>query len=118
MPAEIRNGAEARRRGGLTVPTRAWLFVTVLLSLATPGRAREQDDLSTIYQTRRAEPALNHNGEMARRVEAILRKQARHLAAGLGPWKDDSRALLLTSGNSNEHGIRPNVHTAFGLAVL
>ena len=38
--------------------------------------------------------------------------------AALHAWEKDPAALLLTTGASDEHGIRPNAHTALGLAIM
>ncbi|HEX8523891.1 MAG TPA: hypothetical protein VF669_16675 [Tepidisphaeraceae bacterium] len=76
------------------------------------------DELSTIYSTTQASPALLHHDELAQQLEPILLKQAAHLTRQLHPWNKNTRALLLNAGNSIEADIRPNTHTAYGLAVL
>jgi hypothetical protein len=64
------------------------------------------------------QPHLAHRGEFAMRLERLLVHQARYLVSTLHPWEHDERIMLLTGGGSTEHHIRPNSHTAFGLAVL
>jgi hypothetical protein len=76
------------------------------------------EDLSASFRTTAAQPRLTGRGPLARRLEPILLQQARYLAAQLRPWEQDPRAMLLTDVRSNEHGIRPNSHTAYGLAML
>ena len=82
------------------------------------ARAQIEHELETIYATTAPKLALIHEGEIARRIEPILRKQSKYLVAQLRPWKQDPRALLLGNGGSLEGDIRSNAHTAFGLAVL
>jgi len=55
---------------------------------------------------------------MGDHIAAILQAQGESLIRQLHPWKDDPAALILAAGASNEHSIRPNAHTAFGLATL
>ncbi len=75
-------------------------------------------DLTTSLATSQAQPAIRFRTEISRRVEKLLIQQARYLVSTLHPWSYDDRALLLTDGGSLEAQIRPNAHTAYGLAVL
>jgi hypothetical protein len=103
-------------------------YVSVLLvtTVGTAARAGSpsssqqavEEELATIYASAAARPVLQADNPLARRVLAILEKQAAALQRQLHPWEHDSRARLLTSGASGEAGIRPNAHVAFGLAVL
>jgi hypothetical protein len=54
----------------------------------------------------------------ADRLYKLSEGLARHLIAGLRPWKEDASLLLLTDSRSTEHFIRPNTGTVAGLAML
>ena len=98
-------------------PPLACLFAGMIL--ASVASAQDvQRDLETIYSTKQVTLALEHHGEVTQRLEAMIQKQALHQVALLHPWEKDQTALLLTTGASSEHGIRPNAHAAFGLAVI
>ena len=75
-------------------------------------------DLVTLFRTQTSQPSLAYHGEMATRLEPILVQQSRYLVSLLRPWEQDEHALLLTKGGSGEHDIRPNAHTAAGLATI
>src|SRR5687767_10781030 len=83
-----------------------------------PDAQTIEAELTGIYATTRANPSLKSRGEIAQRVEAVLQKQSKFLVAQLHPWDDDPNASLLTDGEPNEAGIRPNSHAAYGLAVI
>src|SRR4051794_5185406 len=88
---------------------------TILLILILCAHVRAQDQT---FSAKQAEPPIRSRGEISHRVEKILIQQARYLVSTLHPWDQDDRALLLTDGGSIEAQIRPNAHTAYGLAVL
>lgn len=77
-----------------------------------------REELAGIFQTETAQPETEFRGEIARRLEPVLFQQAQYLISQLRPWEQDEEALLLTKGGSGEHDIRPNAHTASGLAML
>src|SRR6185369_14169878 len=87
----------------------------VLIFLICLTSARAQDLQFTATQVN---PPITSRGEISHRVEKILIQQARYLVSTLHPWEQNDRALLLTDGGSVEAQIRPNAHTAYGLAVL
>ena len=105
-------------------PALACVFAFVITGTCAASVAQVPDaqtierELAEIYATTRANPSTNLRGEVSDRVEAIMRKQSRHLVAKLRPHDGDPSAALLTDGRSTEAGIRPNGHAAFGLAVL
>lgn len=70
------------------------------------------------FVTSAAPVVLAHRGELAARVERMAVQQGCWLLGLLHPWDQDPDAFLLTRGGSGEHDIRPNAHTAFGLAVF
>ncbi len=107
----------------LNLPRRCLLTVSLALSAAggfaqLPSRAQIEADLAGPFATSAAQPLLNERGELARRLEPLMAKQAEYLAGTLRPWTETSGALSLTDSKSGEHGIRPNAHTAFALAVM
>lgn len=78
-------------------------------------------ELAGPLRTTAAQPATRHRGPLMRAVEPLLIQQARFLIAELQPWAPDPQAArlpLLRGAPSGEHGIRPNAHTAKGLALL
>jgi hypothetical protein len=77
-----------------------------------------QKDLAGPYAATRANPALRTRGPIMEELEPLLLQQARYLVSQLHPWDKDPAAQLLTTGQSNEHGIRPNATTALGLAIV
>ena len=55
--------------------------------------------------------------EPSRRLYAVTMNQARYLRGLLQPW-DEHPEILALAWESVEHGVRPNAHTACGLALL
>ncbi|MBE7559950.1 hypothetical protein HS125_13830 [bacterium] len=62
-------------------------------------------------------PAAHPETELSLRFYRSAMHQARYVRSLLSVWKEHPECLAL-AWNSNEHGIRPNTHTASGLAVL
>ena len=102
----------------------ACAFASVLLTTCALAPAQVPNDetiareLASIYSTKPPALALTHRGEIAQRVEKILRRQSRFLAQQIKPWDADAGAAFITDGHSHEAGIRPNAHAAFGMAVI
>ena len=94
------------------------LVVALVSTAAGTAHATVESDLATRYATAAAKPQLGSDGPISKRVAAILQAQGKSLIRQLHPWKGDPAALILTAGASNENAIRPNAHTAFGLATL
>jgi hypothetical protein len=100
------------------------LAALVLLSARTAAFAQVPDDatvareLRELYASKSPEPIVKNRGEVAQRVEKVLRRQARFLANQIKPWANDANAGLITDGKSVEASIRPNAHAAYGLAVM
>lgn len=68
-----------------------------------------------------AKIARRHRGPTMRALEPLLLQQARHLIAELQPspvGRSAARLPLLKGPAWGEHGIRPNAHTAKGLALV
>lgn len=110
-------------------PSTAILIISTALLCVLPSWSRAQlptpaeiqADLDNIYYTVAAKPDDEHRGPIMRALEPLMIQQARYLVSELGPWaKDSSVSLLplLKRTPSSEHGIRPNAHTAKGLAIL
>lgn len=85
-----------------------------------PSEDVMRQELSTLYKTKAPRPRLQHKSHLAARIEPLFFQQARYLLGTLRPWEDGATtgAMFLTDGSSGEHGIRPNAHTAYGLAIL
>jgi len=99
----------------------AGLVLAVCRLEALPSDAEIKADLGAIYRTEAARPVAAHRGPIMRAMEPLMIQQARALVAELQPWAADSAAasLPLRKGKaSGEHGIRPDAHTAKGLAIL
>jgi hypothetical protein len=94
------------------------LLLGTLAFAQLPPAEQIDRDLAGPFATTQAAPAHARRGEVCRRVEKLLIQQARYLGSTLHPWPQNPQARLLTDGKSDEHNIRPNTHTAFGLAVL
>lgn len=78
-------------------------------------------DLAGAFRTTAAQPPRRHRGELMRALEPLLLQQAKALASELRPWNDLPGTALLPltrRAPSSESGIRPNAHTAKGLALL
>ena len=95
-----------------------FLFPINVIAQTFPTTQQLDSDLATSFATSQAQPVIRFRTEISRRVEKLLIQQARYLVSTLHPWSYDDRALLLTDGGSLEAQIRPNAHTAYGLAVL
>ena len=120
-----RNGGVHRGARVVRRAAGAWLALAALAiagapraEAATPSEEQMKRDLATIYETSAAQPLLLHRTQAMRRLEPLLAQQARYLIGTLKPWDKDASATLLTAGKSDEHSIRPNAHTAYGLAVM
>jgi hypothetical protein len=83
-----------------------------------PGDTQIQSDLAGQFFCRAPQPNISHRTEVTDRIKAIVMQQNRALVAMLHPWQKDPSALLLGPGASDENSIRPNTHTAFGLAII
>jgi hypothetical protein len=94
-------------------PIAVLLLVNVVMATGRCEAASAAD-----YATSAAPVVLRHRGELQRRIEPMMVQQARWLVGLLRPWEQDPQARLLTRGGSGEHDIRPNAHTAYGLAVM
>ena len=94
------------------------LFAPTIALADIPSPETIQQELSGAYRTTAPSPPLNERGPIARRIEKLLGQQARWLVSTIHPWQNDPRAALLTKGGSIENEIRPNAHTACGLAML
>lgn len=98
-------------------------FALAVLSFAQiPEPAKLSAALDGDFRTAAAQPPAKHRGPLMRDVEPLLLQQARHLVSQLRPWAGDAHAALLPlvprKAPSSESGIRPNAHTAKGLALL
>jgi len=94
------------------------ILLTLCPFLVSADVVSTTDELETIYATESAQPDLQFQGRLSGRLEKLMFQQAKYLISTLRPWEKDQNALLLTDGSSAEHGIRPNAHTAFGLAIM
>ena len=83
-----------------------------------PSTEQVKSDLEGKYAAKAAQPRLDRRGPLAHRLEKLMLQQGRYLISTLHRWEKDPSALSLTRSGSNEHNIRPNTHTAFGLAVI
>ncbi len=102
------------RTGALAIRRRS-----VLAAMPDPAvlRAALMHDFATTV----AQPARAHRGPVMQALEPLLIQQARFLVAEIQPWPREPRGSklpLLKGAPSGEHGIRPNAHTAKGLALL
>lgn len=78
------------------------------------ARALEEEFFAAAGQ-----PVQIHRTPLMVELEPLLMQQARHLVSLLEPWDQVPNALRLPgSTHSREHSIRPNSHTALGLAIL
>lgn len=92
------------------------VFATVPVD--TASRAA---DLAGPFRATAAQPPRLHRGEIMRSLEPLMLQQARHLVSELQPWNNEPGAALLPllrRAPSSESGIRPNAHTAKGLALI
>jgi hypothetical protein len=96
----------------------ATVAVAAACSAQVPSAEQMRTELSQQYLTTAAQPLLKHHGPLMKRLELLIGQQARYLIGTLHPWERDPNAMLLTTGQSGEHGIRPNTHTAFALAAM
>src|SRR3990172_6897593 len=55
--------------------------------------------------------------ELSRRIYACAMRQGHYIRSLLRVWKEHPECMAL-AWNSNEHGVRPNAHTAAGLGIL
>jgi hypothetical protein len=95
------------------------LLVVARVSLAQiPDAQTIERELRETYATKPPDPWIKNRGELAQRVEKLLRRQSRFLTDKLRPWPGDENAAQITDGKSAEAGIRPNAHAAYGLAVM
>jgi hypothetical protein len=87
-----------------------------------PGRLEARSvDLAGAFRTTAAQPPRLHRGELMRALEPLLLQQARALVSEVRPWNNIPGTALLPltrRAPSSESGIRPNAHTAKGLALL
>lgn len=106
-------------------PSRAALSAAAVffLSAAAPAALPPEEiigsELASIYRV--TPPRINPGSTsgLADRIEPVLLQQARYIISTLRPWDGPtSGAQLLTDGRSGEHGIRPNAHAAYGLAIM
>lgn len=96
-----------------------WLGVTIAVrAQELPDASHMQTELAGLYQTKQASPDVSHRGELCRQLETHLIKQGRFYISQMRPWKEDARAVLLTTGLHTEHGLRPNAHAASELAII
>ena len=107
----------------VVIPSSICLLLTTFLWCSDAFAQIQEEDaikdaLNGIYATVAAKPSLEHRGELAQRLEKTMFNQSRYLISTLHPWEKDEKALLLTTGKSGEHGIRPNGHTVYGLAIM
>lgn len=77
-----------------------------------------QEQLRTIYAVKQARPNMKFDCAFMHRLKPLMFQQAAYLISTLKPWNKDHDALTLTPSQSGEHDIRPNTHTAYGLAVM
>jgi hypothetical protein len=97
------------------------LIVCQVATAQIPSPEKLAAALAAEFRTAAAQPPTKHRGPLMRDVEPLLIQQARHLVSELRPWSQDPHAALLPllrRTPSSESGIRPNAHTAKGLALL
>jgi hypothetical protein len=113
--------------GKLALNTRRLVLATIALVCGLscpvmaqlPSTEKIAEELAGPFQTAAAQPIKAHRGPLMRQLEPLLMQQARYLVGNLHPWPKDTAAAMLTSTSfSRENGIRPNAHTALGLAIL
>lgn len=97
------------------------LLLGHLATAQIPSQEKLAASLGAEFRTAAAQPPAQHRGPLMREVEPLLIQQARHLLSELRPWSRDPHTALLPllrRTPSSESGIRPNAHTAKGLALL
>ena len=86
-----------------------------------PTREKLTAALAGDFRTAAAQPPARHRGPLMRDLAPLILQQARYLVSELRPWAGDATTALLPLARrtpSSESGIRPNAHTAKGLALL
>ena len=92
-----------------------------LAPVQIPEPAKLSAALDGEFRTTAAQPPAKNRGPLMRALEPLIIQQARYLISELRPWNGDSSTALLPLMRrtpSSESGIRPNAHTAKGLALL
>lgn len=108
-----------RRRAVFTA-----VFGLILCQVVTaqiPSSEKLTSALAAEFRTTAAQPPAKHRGPLMHELEPLLIQQARYLVSELRPWAGDATTALLPlvrRAPSSESGIRPNAHTAKGLALL
>lgn len=89
-----------------------------LAAAQVPAPAVVHAALQGEYKAAPAKLDRLHKSAIDERVKALCIRQGAYLVSLLKPYENTTGGLSLTKSESDEHSIRPNTHTAAGLAIM